>query len=65
MRRKFAKSFKNTPKNFGVFAEIHIFVVGFNPAAFFVNANMVRIPEPLVVVFFISVSYPNSGQQNR
>ena len=37
----------------------------FNPAAFFVNANMVRIPEPLVVVFFISVSYPYPGQQNR
>ena len=24
-----------------------------NPAAFFVNANMVRIPEPLVVVFLV------------
>ena len=34
----------------------------FNPAAFFVNDNMVRIPEPLVVVFF---TYPYPGQQNR
>ena len=33
--------------------EIDIFVVGIQSGGFFVNANMVRIPEPLVVVFLV------------
>lgn len=58
-------NFSKIPLKILVFLSKSIYLSSeFNPAAFFVNANMVRIPEPLVVVFLytrIPVSRTGKG----
>ncbi|MCI6113197.1 MAG: hypothetical protein MR690_06430, partial [Rikenellaceae bacterium] len=63
-KQKIAKNFKNTPNNFGVFAEIHIFAVGTQSGGIFCQCQYGEDSGTVSSsVFYIPVSW--SAEQVR